>query len=81
MKRRTLLAGMAAALAATPLTRSHAQQKTTIRWWYHFDDAKATPDPSRTADPQGSDSARSVREQRSRILQARDTRSLAGHGC
>ena len=44
MKRRTLLAGMAAALAATPFARSHAQQKTTIRWWYHFDDPKATPD-------------------------------------
>jgi multiple sugar transport system substrate-binding protein len=44
MKRRTLLTGMAAVLAATPLTRSYAQQKTTIRWWYHFDDPKATPD-------------------------------------
>jgi multiple sugar transport system substrate-binding protein len=44
MKRRTLLAGMAAALAATPFARSHAQQKTTIRWWYHFDDPKTTPD-------------------------------------
>jgi multiple sugar transport system substrate-binding protein len=43
MKRRTLLAGMAA-LAATPLARARAQQKTTIRWWYHYDDPKATPD-------------------------------------
>ncbi len=44
MKRRTVLAGMAATLAAAPLIRSHAQQRTTIRWWYHFDDPKATPD-------------------------------------
>ncbi len=44
MKRRTLLTGIAATLAATPLIRSHAQQKATIRWWYHFDDPKATPD-------------------------------------
>ena len=43
MKRRTLLASMAA-LAATPLVRAHAQQKVTVRWWYHFDDPKATPD-------------------------------------
>ena len=44
MKRRTLLAGSAAALAAAPLARPHAQQNVTIRWWYHFDDPKATPD-------------------------------------
>ncbi len=44
MKRRTLLAGSAAALAATPLARPHAQRAVTIRWWYHFDDPKATPD-------------------------------------
>ncbi len=44
MKRRTLLTGIAATLAATPLIRSQAQQKTTIRWWYHFDDPKVTPD-------------------------------------
>ena len=44
MKRRTLLTGLAAALAATPLTRLYAQQKATVRWWYHFDDPKATPD-------------------------------------
>lgn len=43
MKRRTLLAGLAA-LAATPLVRAQAQQRVTIRWWYHFDDPKATPD-------------------------------------
>lgn len=43
MKRRTLLA-TSAALAAAPLARPHAQKKTTIRWWYHFDDPKATPD-------------------------------------
>ena len=44
MKRRTLLSGAAAALAAAPLARPHAQKKATIRWWYHFDDPKATPD-------------------------------------
>ena len=44
MKRRTLLTGLAAALAATSFSRSQAQQKTTIRWWYHFDDPKTTPD-------------------------------------
>lgn len=44
MKRRNLLAGSAAALAATPLSRPHAQRPVTVRWWYHFDDPKATPD-------------------------------------
>ena len=44
MKRRTLLTGAAAALAATPLARPHAQKPVTISWWYHFDDPKATPD-------------------------------------
>jgi multiple sugar transport system substrate-binding protein len=44
MKRRTLLAGAAATLAAVPLARPHAQKPVTIRWWYHFDDPKATPD-------------------------------------
>ena len=44
IRRRTLLAGTTAALAATPLARPHAQRATTIRWWYHFDDPKATPD-------------------------------------
>ncbi len=43
MKRRTLLAG-AAALGATPLAAPHAQKPVTVRWWYHFDDPKATPD-------------------------------------
>jgi multiple sugar transport system substrate-binding protein len=42
MKRRTLLAGTAA-MAALPLTRPHAQKPVTIRWWYHFDDPKASP--------------------------------------
>ena len=42
MKRRSLLAG-AAALAAAPLARPHAQQPVTVRWWYHFDDPTATP--------------------------------------
>ena len=44
MKRRTLLTGATAALATTPLARPHAQKAVTIRWWYHFDDPKATPD-------------------------------------
>jgi multiple sugar transport system substrate-binding protein len=44
MKRRTLLTGAAGALATTPLARPHAQKKTTIRWWYHLDDPRATPD-------------------------------------
>ncbi len=44
MKRRTLLAGSAAAMAAAPLARPHAQRPVTVRWWYHFDDPKATPD-------------------------------------
>ncbi len=42
MKRRSLLTG-AAALAATPLARPHAQSPVTIRWWYHFDDPTASP--------------------------------------
>jgi multiple sugar transport system substrate-binding protein len=42
MKRRTLLT-TAAALAAAPLARPHAQKPVTIRWWYHFDDPRATP--------------------------------------
>ncbi len=43
MKRRTLLTG-AAALSAAPLAAPRAQRPVTIRWWYHFDDPKATPD-------------------------------------
>jgi multiple sugar transport system substrate-binding protein len=43
MKRRSLLGG-AAALAAAPLARPWAQKPVTVRWWYHFDDPKATPD-------------------------------------
>jgi multiple sugar transport system substrate-binding protein len=42
--RRKLLAGSAAALAAAPLAAPHAQKPVTVRWWYHFDDPKATPD-------------------------------------
>ena len=44
MRRRTLLTGAAASLAATPLARPFAQKPVTIRWWYHFDDPKASPD-------------------------------------
>ena len=43
MKRRTMLAG-AAALGAVPLAAPRAQKPVTVRWWYHFDDPKATPD-------------------------------------
>lgn len=43
MKRRTLLAGSAAALASVPLARPRAQRPATIRWWYHFDDPTASP--------------------------------------
>jgi multiple sugar transport system substrate-binding protein len=42
--RRTLLAGTAAALTATPRAAPRAQAPVTIRWWYHFDDPKAVPD-------------------------------------
>ena len=38
LARRTLLAG----LAATP-GLARAQTPVTVRWWYHFDDPKATP--------------------------------------
>jgi multiple sugar transport system substrate-binding protein len=39
--RRVLLAGAA---AATGFTRARAAGSATVRWWYHFDDPKATPD-------------------------------------
>jgi multiple sugar transport system substrate-binding protein len=42
--RRRLLAGAASTAAVAPLTRARAQKPVTIRWWYHFDDPKATPD-------------------------------------
>jgi len=42
MKRRTLLTGSAAALAA-PALRARAQSPVTVRWWYHLDDPKASP--------------------------------------
>ncbi|MBV8915355.1 MAG: extracellular solute-binding protein, partial [Acetobacteraceae bacterium] len=41
--RRAALA-CAAALTAAPLAAPHAQRPVTIRWWFHFDDPKATPD-------------------------------------
>jgi multiple sugar transport system substrate-binding protein len=44
MQRRALLSGATAALATAPLARPHAQKTVTIRWWYHLDDPKATPD-------------------------------------
>ena len=39
LNRRSLLAS---ALAAPAVAR--AQKPATVRWWYHFDDPKATPD-------------------------------------
>ena len=42
LSRRHVLAG-ATALAA-PVSIARAQKPVTIRWWYHFDDPKATPD-------------------------------------
>ncbi len=42
MKRRTLIAS-AAALTAAPLSAPHAQKPAVVRWWYHFDDPKASP--------------------------------------
>ena len=43
LARRAVLAG-AAALASAPLAAPHAQKPVTVRWWYHFDDPKASPD-------------------------------------
>lgn len=42
MKRRDLLAATAA-LTAAPLARPYAATPVTVRWWYHFDDPKASP--------------------------------------
>jgi multiple sugar transport system substrate-binding protein len=42
--RRAVLAGATTALAIAPLLSSRAQQIVTLRWWYHFDDPKASPD-------------------------------------
>jgi multiple sugar transport system substrate-binding protein len=42
MKRRNLLA-VTAALATAPLARPHAATPATVRWWYHFDNPKASP--------------------------------------
>lgn len=41
ISRRAALAGVAATLA--PVAAPHAQKPTTLRWWYHFDDPKASP--------------------------------------
>jgi multiple sugar transport system substrate-binding protein len=43
MKRRDMLTGATAAIATAPLARPYAQKGVTIRWWYHLDDPKATP--------------------------------------
>lgn len=42
--RRALTAAVASALAVAPLAAPHAQRLATLRWWYHFDDPKASPD-------------------------------------
>ena len=44
INRRTALAGAASVFAVAPLASPHAQKPVTLRWWYHFDDPKATPD-------------------------------------
>ena len=41
INRRALLA--TAAATTLPLASPHAQRPATIRWWYHFDDPKASP--------------------------------------
>ena len=41
--RRAALAGTAAMVGA-PLAGLRAQKPATVRWWYHFDDPKVTPD-------------------------------------
>jgi multiple sugar transport system substrate-binding protein len=42
VKRRSFIAASAAA-ALAPLAGPRAQTPVTIRWWYHFDDPKASP--------------------------------------
>ena len=42
--RRAALAAATAAAVATPLAAPHAQRPATVRWWYHFDDPKASPE-------------------------------------
>jgi multiple sugar transport system substrate-binding protein len=44
LARRTILVGATAAIATTPIGAPRAQKPVTVRWWYHFDDPKATPD-------------------------------------
>jgi multiple sugar transport system substrate-binding protein len=46
MKRRTLLkaAGAAAAIGLTQRLYAFPNKPATVRWWYHFDDPKASPD-------------------------------------
>ena len=39
--RRSVLAGAA---LSVPLASARAQKPVTVRWWYHFDDPKASPD-------------------------------------
>ncbi len=41
---RRALTAAASALALAPLASPHAQRPVTLRWWYHFDDPKASPD-------------------------------------
>lgn len=46
MKRRTLLkaAGAAAAIRLTQRLYAFPNKPATVRWWYHFDDPKASPE-------------------------------------
>ncbi len=46
MKRRTLLktVGAVAAMGLTQRLFAFGNTHTTVRWWYHFDDPKASPD-------------------------------------
>src|SRR5829696_3481632 len=43
MRRRTFLTGVASAVGAAPIAKPYAQGTARVRWWYHFDDPKATP--------------------------------------
>jgi len=44
-RRAVLASGLASALGAVPLVAPRAQRPVTVRWWYHFDDPKASPAP------------------------------------
>jgi multiple sugar transport system substrate-binding protein len=44
MKRRTFVKAAGIAVAAVLSGRSYAASKKKVRWWYHFDDPKASPE-------------------------------------